>query len=336
LLLAMQATAQSPNLPQTYAFTATSNMMGAMTITVNRNGSKELLEMASASGSMHLRLLYDFQAHRIYTLDLDSNLCSTQEYVSPYAPALHDPIGGAEEMVQQTKALRTVGRENVNGIAARLVEAPVEGEKGKMRLWLEEKFGFPVKQALAMGNGPERLLFEMRKLSYAPSAASLFTTPANCTRVAGVTNANGGHAEMSVGVGVQAQAGSGDAPAAKQPAQTGGAVLVGKWDFTGRDGTGTQWRGTLTVEKLEPNSFDPAKYSNTCDLGVQSANSGKGVSGPCLYDPKTKTFSFAGGEDRHKYSFTAALSPDGTSLTQGRWVEGASGNGNWSAARPKR
>ena len=113
-------------------------------------------------------------------------------------------------------------------------------------------------------------------------------------------------------------------------------MLLGKWEFTGKDGAGVQWRGTLTVEKLEPNSYDPAEYSNTCDLSVSSANSGKGAGGPCLYDARTRILSFSGGMDAQKYSLTAVLSADGTSLTQGRWVEGASGNGAWSAMRAKR
>jgi hypothetical protein len=36
-----------------------------------------------------------------------------------------------------------------------------------------------------------------------------------------------------------------------------------------------------------------------------------------------------GDAGSNQYSFTAVLSPDGKSLTQGRWVEGASGT--WSA-----
>ena len=341
LLLAVQALAQSPALPQTYAFTATSNMGGPMTLTVHRNASKELVEMAGASGDLHLRLLYDFQAHRIYTTDLNGGRCTTQEYASAYAPVLLDPIGGGEETALQTRSLRTISREPVNGIAARLVEAALPEGEGKFRLWLEEKFGFPVKQAIVLASGPEKLLFEIRKISYAPSPATLFTAPAQCAPIGGVTNANGGHAEMNAEVTTQGQAVLGGAPAGKQAAQAGDPNrLAGKWDFAGKNGAGVQWRGTLTVEKLEPNSFDPSKYSNVCDVGLTSANSGKGVSGPCLYDPQTRTFSLAGGEDSHKYSFTAVLSPDGASLTQGQWVEGASGSGTWAATRsgaqPKR
>jgi hypothetical protein len=338
LLMAAQAPAQSPAqsspLPRTYAFTATSDMSGPMTLTVSRSGSMELVEVAGASGGLHLRVLYDFQAHRIYTTDLDAGRCTTQEYSSAYAPVLWDPIGGGEEQALATRSLPTIRREPVNGIAARLVEAALPEGQGKWKSWLDEKFGFPVKQAVVLGSGPERPLFEMRKISYAPPAASLFTAPAQCTRIGGVSNANGGSAEMNVEATAQGQAALGGATAEKQAPPAGDPNrLAGKWDFAGKDGAGTQWHGTLTVEKLEPNSFDPAKYSNVCDLNLSSANSGKGVSNACLYDPQTKTFSLAGGEDSHQYSFTAVLSPDGASLTQGRWVEGDSASGAWSATR---
>ncbi len=331
LMLAAQAPAQSPALPQTYAFTATSNMMGPMTITVNRNGAKELIELAGAAGGFHLRVLYDFQAHRIFTVDLNGNQCTTQQYVSPYAPVLHDPIGAAEETARQAGVLRTISRESVNGISARLVEAPLAEGQGKYRLWLEEKFGFPVKQTVFLGSEPERLLFEMRKLSYAPSAAAIFAEPAGCTRIAGTTNANGGSAEISVGATVQAQSGLGGARPANRAPRGGGNVLVGKWEFNGKNGAGVQWRGDLAITKLQQDGFDPASYTNECDINLSSANSGKGMSGPCLYDLQTRRFSFAGGDGSSKFSFTAVLSPDGKSLAQGRWVEGASPDGAWSA-----
>jgi hypothetical protein len=337
-MLAMQA--QPTGLPETYSFLATSNVMGAAALKVNRNGSREVVEVTGASGGYHLRQLYDFQAHRVYTIDLNGNRCTTQEYTSAYAPVQHDPIGGAAEMARQARSLQTIGRETVNGIAARLVEAPLDGTKGKYRIWLDEEFGFPVKQTVILGSNSKRLLFEMRQLSYAPSPSTLFTPPAECTRVAGVTSATGGSAEMNVDVTAEGQAALSRAPAGKPAAPAGdGSTLLGKWDFTGKDGAGVQWRGALTITKLEPNSFDPARYSNACDLELTSANSGRGMSAPCLYDPRTKTFTFTGGEGSHKYSIIAVLSPDGKSLAQGRWVE-ASGNGAWLAtfnagAQPK-
>ena len=61
-----QLPAQGPALPQTYSFVANSNMMGPATIKVNRNGSKELIEVTATSGDYHLRQLYDFKAHRVF------------------------------------------------------------------------------------------------------------------------------------------------------------------------------------------------------------------------------------------------------------------------------
>jgi hypothetical protein len=330
-MLTAQAPAQSVTLPQTYAFTATSNMMGPMTITVNRNGTKELIELAGSGGGYHLRVLYDFQANRIFTVDLNSKQCTTQQYVSPYAPSLHDPIGAAGETGSQAGALRAISRESVNGISARVVEAQLAEGQGKYRIWLEEKFGFPVKQTVFLGSGPERLVFEMRKLSYAPPAAAMFAEPAGCTRIAGTTNANGGSAEMSVGATVQSEAALGGAQPANRAPKGGGNVLAGKWEFKGKDGAGVQWSGELAITKLQPNSFDPASYTNECDISVSSANSGKGMSGPCLYDLQTRRLSFSGGDGSSKFSFTAVLTPDGKSLAQGRWVEGASSDGSWSA-----
>ncbi len=332
LTLTMQLHAQAPSLPQTYSFVANSNMMGSATIKVNRNGSKELIEVKGTSGDYHLRQLYDFQTRRVYTVDLNGNQCTSQEYTSAYAPVQHDPIGGGAEMAKQAGSMRTIGREAINGTATRLVEAPLEGSQGKYRIWLDEKFGFPVKQSVVLGAEPEKLLFEMRQISYAPSAANLFTAPAQCTRVGGSSSATGGHAELAVDVTTQGQASlSGASTGKPAPAAGDGKTLLGKWDFTGKDGAGVEWRGTLTIAPIEPNSFDTSLYSNVCDLDLTSANSGRGTSNACLYQPRTRTFTFAGGEDSHKYSITAVLSPDGKSLTQGKWVEAASGNGVWSA-----
>lgn len=342
LLLTAQVPAGAATLPETYSFTATSAMYGTSTLTVNRNASKELVELDASSSGLHIRVLYDFQAHRIYTVDINAKTCTTQEYASPYAPEQWDPIGGTETMAREAGSLRPVRQEPVNGIPAKLVESALPEGQGKYRLWLDEKFGFPVKQSVIMGTQPERLLFEIRKINYAPSAATMFTVPANCTRIGGVSNATGGSAEMSIDVSTQGQKSLGDTSARKDAAPAGDSKkLIGKWTFSGKDGSGVDWRGSLTVLRLEPDSFDPAKYSNVCDLDVSSASAGRGASGPCLYNPQNRTFTFAGGSDSNEYSLTAVLSADGKSLTQGKWVEGKSRVGAWSAtaasaAQPKR
>jgi hypothetical protein len=241
MLAAILAPAQP--LPDTYSVVATGEMGGPLSIKVNRNGSKELIEWRNESGDVHLRQLYDFQAHRVYNVDLVVNRCTIQEYASPFAPMNHDPIGGADEMRKEMakdppKVLRT---EAVNGIKTRVADAVFPEGQGKMTFWLDEKYGFAVKQTITMRGKPERLLYEIRQISYAPSPASLFTPPAECTRVGGVTSATGGHAEAQVEVKVPTQTHDlGSAPAAA--------------------------RGKVTAVRLR---LVPERYSGACPSPVQ-------------------------------------------------------------------
>ena len=113
----------------------------------------------------------------------------------------------------------------------------------------------------------------------------------------------------------------------------------GKWQFTGKDNTGVVWTGTLTIEKLDPNRFDAVKYQSMCDLDVQSKTAGRGVGAPGQYAPATRALSFSTGMSEVT-TYTAVLSPDGKSLTQGKWtVTKKAGNilvssGTWSAKLP--
>jgi hypothetical protein len=204
MLTASFACAQS--LPDTYSIEATGDMGGPLSIKINRNGSKELIEWKNQSGDMHMRQLYDFQTHRLYNLDLNAKQCGIQQYVSAYAPMNFDPVGGADEIKKAMakdppKVLRT---EAVNGINTNVAE--VVFPQGKMTYWFDAKHGFTVKQTVALNGKPERALFEIRQITYAPSPASLFTPPTNCTQTGGVTSATGGHAEAEVDVKVKGKA----------------------------------------------------------------------------------------------------------------------------------
>lgn len=111
------------------------------------------------------------------------------------------------------------------------------------------------------------------------------------------------------------------------------ALRLGNWDFTGSDKAGVVWEGTLTIGELDPSRFDPdpAKYSHRCHLELRSAKSGRGKDMPCLYDGRTRLFSFDGGAFSNKYSYSAMLSTDGKRLMDGRWIEGNGETGTWSA-----
>ena len=212
-VLSIVASAQPAAPPQTYSFTAVSSLIGPnMTIKVDRNGAQELIERATIgkpgeTGKFHDRVLYDLQAHRLYSLDLNSNICTTQEYSSPNVPDMIDPIGSAAQTTSGLAGMpaQLWSKDTVNGIAVKVAELPMPEGQGRSRFWLDEKYGFMVKMAMATGKDPLTDRFEIKKLSWAPPPAALFTVPQGCKQIGGVSNANGGHAEMSVEVKVPTQ-----------------------------------------------------------------------------------------------------------------------------------
>jgi hypothetical protein len=129
---------------------------------------------------------------------------------------------------------------------------------------------------------------------------------------------------FSASYGVAANAGS-DA-GQQQAAKSSNGPALGKSEFTGKDNTGLAWTGTLAIEKLDPNRFDANKYHSMCSLEVQSADPSKGTRGvepPWSYDPGTRAVSFSTGVST-LHSYTAVLSGDNRSLTQGKWTESKS------------
>lgn len=204
-ILSAPVRGQMTTLPRTYSFLATTSLMSPeMQVKVNRTGAKELVELTlpaeeGQQNEMHQRLLYDFDAHRVYATDLTTNRCTVQEYGSTYAP-MFDPIGSSEPMLAEMAASPppVSRREVVNGIPTKLIEAPLAEGQGTSRLWVEEKRGFLVRLAVGMGKEPPTTRVEIRQLSYAPSPASLFVPPTGCTRIGGVATAEGGHAETSI------------------------------------------------------------------------------------------------------------------------------------------
>lgn len=108
------------------------------------------------------------------------------------------------------------------------------------------------------------------------------------------------------------------AAAAGQQAVNSGPSL-GKWAFTGKDNTGVDWKGTLTISKLDPDRFNAEKYHSICSLETESAATSKGVEAPCTYDPAARAIAFSTGVETD-ISYTAVLSPDGKTL-KGKWTE---------------
>jgi hypothetical protein len=102
-----------------------------------------------------------------------------------------------------------------------------------------------------------------------------------------------------------------------------GPPSFGKWEYTGLDNSGANWTGTLTIEKVDPTKWDAKRYFALCEVEERSLDPNKGtrsVQALCEYDGRTRTVSFTFlGSKLH--SFSAVLSPDGKSLTSGKWTE---------------
>jgi hypothetical protein len=133
-----------------------------------------------------------------------------------------------------------------------------------------------------------------------------------------------------------------NAASAPQAVADGKGPVLGKWQFAGKDNTGLAWTGTLTIDKLDPARFDVKSYYALCSVEVESTDPSKGTRGveaPCKYDPSTRTVSFTtGAMTTHVY--TAVLSADGKSLTDGKWTETRDKqvvrSGEWTAKAPAR
>jgi hypothetical protein len=150
---------------------------------------------------------------------------------------------------------------------------------------------------------------------------------------------------LAFAVPILLAAGVPGASRAGQPAGTGVSDLgFGNWKFTGKDKAGVVWTGTLGIEKLDTDQFDPQKYVAQGNLRIETADgSGKGANPPIQYDPATRVFTMGAESDYGGSVYTAVLSPDGKRLTKGVWKETERGSdekekrvvseGEWSATR---
>jgi hypothetical protein len=105
--------------------------------------------------------------------------------------------------------------------------------------------------------------------------------------------------------------------AGQQPAAESKGLILGKWAFDGKDDKGVVWTGTLTIGELDTTRFNTGEYHSMCILEAESKASSNVVDTPCVWDPLKREVSFGTGIS----VYTAILSADGKSMTQGRWTE---------------
>ena len=184
--------------------------------------------------------------------------------------------------------------------------------------------------AYTFASGPRSSGFVVMKLMNGRWTISKFGGSGSGT----ITAEASGSADLSRGSGA-AGAGAGQAPEAEY---TGPAL--GKWSFKGKDDKGGVWTGTLTISEQDSGG---AKYRD-CSLDAESKDgTSNGVGSECRWNPAKREVSF-GPEDMAMY--TAILSADGKSMTQGKWTEAEKDwgtgkvavkkTGAWSAAYTKK
>jgi len=183
----------------------------AANLKLSRNGSKELVELtvspwAGNPKGVHMRYLFDLQAHKAYSQDLDNNSCAWMKYASGRAPVNYDPISGAAGEPEMAKAKeKAVGTETVNGIPSYIAE--IDSPQGKTKVWLAQKGDFPVKMVTTGQDGKPVTLLEVKRVDFSPPAASLFTPPANCgTQTQGEWSDHGVSAHAEANIDVQGSA----------------------------------------------------------------------------------------------------------------------------------
>jgi hypothetical protein len=98
-------------VPQTYSFTEDPGfpLAGPNVTKIFRDGSREVVEQTMPAGfggrekEYRSHLLYDFQAHKLYTQVLsDPGVpCGLQDYADASAPAEFDPISGSDALQKE-------------------------------------------------------------------------------------------------------------------------------------------------------------------------------------------------------------------------------------------
>lgn len=181
--------------PTTYQHVAKSRMLGDMTLRVQRDGARALVQMTSNSDPKQLNIqnFYDFTAHRVYTLDLNSNLCTTVAYTSPYPPPLNDVVAMAGDMGKQLAASKAQGKpgEAIAGQPTQVYE--VNAPEIAMKIWVDQKYSIPMRQVMTRKGEQPMTVLEVSELKFTAPPAGTFTFPTHCQKLEGTTDANGGH-----------------------------------------------------------------------------------------------------------------------------------------------
>ena len=233
------------SVPQVYSYIQDPaiSLRGPSVVKVARDGPKEAIDQILPVGpgrakEFHNHILYDLQAHKIYTkLVSDPSVpCSVMTYTSPAVPDEFDVItASADSMKDFLAHARLLRRENVNDIPAKVME--LTADQMKVTAWIADPGGFPVKEVMVPPGGAATTMLEVKQLSFARPPASAFAPPASCKVVSGEATATGAHAEFSSG-----------APASKPAVNVTAVKLDSVPNYTGPCPAHIKFTGTITTD----------------------------------------------------------------------------------------
>src|ERR1022692_4555531 len=178
--------AQYAKAPDTYSVTEVNNMfMAGMTMEVTRDGTRAVVDQSyppreGSPKGYHTRTFYDIPAGKSYTQDLlqPGGPCTGANFSGDWG----DPFAMTAQINAEAakKPLKDLGPGTVNGMAAKVMEVPVEGMPTPAKVWVEAKYGMVLKLDMAMPGKPQATLIEVKKVSFAKPDAGALAQPASC------------------------------------------------------------------------------------------------------------------------------------------------------------
>ena len=176
--------AQYAPAPDTYSVTQLNSLMGTATIQrIWRDGSKAVIDISTPSDqpggkATRVRTIYNLAAHT--TVSWDPTSAAPECGQGKYSGDWGDPFAASVEMNAGLLSKATPsGTETVNGVSAKVFAADM-GAQGKVKVWLEPKYGLIMKAELTAPNTAPRVVVQTQTLSFAKPPAGAFAEPAGC------------------------------------------------------------------------------------------------------------------------------------------------------------
>jgi hypothetical protein len=154
---------------------------------ISRDGSKVVVELSYLSQqpggkAFHVRTFRDLQSHQQYDWNmLDASApCGASTFSGDWGDPFAMSAETTADLAKQNA--KPLGSATINGIPTKLMEA--DTPDGKAQVWVEEKYGLVIKWVMTPKTGQPFTMVEVKQLSLAKPAASIFVLPPACAEAA--------------------------------------------------------------------------------------------------------------------------------------------------------